>query len=69
MGTHEFSGCRGDFDGNEIIDLIDHAELVDCIANAQGAPPACRDSFDFDSNLGVDLFDYRVLQLNFACSE
>lgn len=69
MGAFEFSGCRGDFDGNGMVELSDHAQLVGCMDETAPVSAPCRDAFDFDSSLTIDLSDFRVFQLNYICSD
>jgi len=63
----------GDFDGDEDVDLDDHALFADCMAGP-GEPPApsltsvsnCLTAFDFNEDDDVDAADFLVLQTAFT---
>lgn len=54
-------GAPGDYDGNGVLDLADHAAFTDCM-DGPGTPAASGCSvFDFDADTDVDLADYEKL--------
>jgi hypothetical protein len=57
MGAYEFG--IGDFDGNQVVDLLDFANWDGCITGPGGEPyaPGC-EAFDFEYDSDVDLADF-----------
>jgi len=69
--------ATGDFDGDEDVDLTDHAALLACLAGPTQRPDPddpgvttceveCLNAFDFDEDLDVDLLDVAEFQTVFS---
>ncbi|MFH0982301.1 MAG: alpha-amylase family glycosyl hydrolase [Planctomycetota bacterium] len=65
--TLSLSSLPGDWDGDGDVDVADYGHFFDCLTGPNNGPlgPGCN-TFDFDTDLDVDLKDFDVFQSGFT---